>query len=94
MLVCENHRDKAWPDECDCGPGMSQPVIWHFSVPVSGGVIHAVVAAADRREAMERLRADDPCWSRHDVYFHESSSDRVVFCFDAQPDLRMNATNG
>lgn len=21
-LVCENHRDKAWPDECDCGPGM------------------------------------------------------------------------
>lgn len=21
-LVCENHRDKAWPEECDCGPGM------------------------------------------------------------------------
>ena len=21
-LVCENHHDKAWPDECDCGPGM------------------------------------------------------------------------
>jgi hypothetical protein len=21
-LVCENHRNKAWPDECDCGPGM------------------------------------------------------------------------
>lgn len=22
MLVCENHPDKAWPDECDCGAGM------------------------------------------------------------------------
>lgn len=21
-LVCENHPDKTWPDECDCGPGM------------------------------------------------------------------------
>lgn len=23
-LVCENHRDKAWPDECDCGAGMRE----------------------------------------------------------------------
>lgn len=22
-LVCENHPTKAWPDECDCGPGMN-----------------------------------------------------------------------
>lgn len=26
MLVCENHRDKAWPEECDCGPGMLSPL--------------------------------------------------------------------
>lgn len=19
--VCENHRDRSWPDECDCGAG-------------------------------------------------------------------------
>lgn len=25
-LVCENHPTKAWPDECDCGPGMNDPV--------------------------------------------------------------------
>jgi hypothetical protein len=23
MLVCENHPDKAWPDECDCVAGMA-----------------------------------------------------------------------
>lgn len=21
-LVCENHHDNAWPEECKCGPGM------------------------------------------------------------------------
>lgn len=25
-LVCENHPTKAWPNECDCGPGMNDPV--------------------------------------------------------------------
>lgn len=25
-LVCENHPTKAWPEECDCGPGMNDPV--------------------------------------------------------------------
>ncbi len=25
-LVCENHPDKAWPDECNCGPGMADPI--------------------------------------------------------------------
>jgi hypothetical protein len=25
-LVCEWHHDKAWPNECDCGPGMPCPV--------------------------------------------------------------------
>jgi hypothetical protein len=24
-LVCENHPDKAWPDECECGAGMPDP---------------------------------------------------------------------
>lgn len=24
LWVCENHTDKAWPDECDCG-GAGQP---------------------------------------------------------------------
>lgn len=24
-LVCENHPDKAWPTECDCGAGMPDP---------------------------------------------------------------------
>lgn len=24
--VCENHADKAWPDVCECGPGMPCPV--------------------------------------------------------------------
>ena len=24
--VCENHRDKSWPDECDCGAGMNCPL--------------------------------------------------------------------
>ncbi len=23
--VCENHRDKAWPDQCDCGAGEPCP---------------------------------------------------------------------
>lgn len=24
-LVCENHPDKAWPDECSCGAGEPCP---------------------------------------------------------------------
>ena len=24
-LVCENHPDKAWPSECECGPGVPCP---------------------------------------------------------------------
>lgn len=24
-LVCENHPDKAWPDECECGAGEPCP---------------------------------------------------------------------
>lgn len=23
--VCENHVDKAWPDECNCGAGTPEP---------------------------------------------------------------------
>jgi hypothetical protein len=26
MLVCENHPDLAWPNQCDCGAGMPCPV--------------------------------------------------------------------
>lgn len=31
--VCENHPDKAWPDECECGAGMPrhEPVEWDYS---------------------------------------------------------------
>lgn len=26
LWVCENHSDKAWPDECECGAGAPCPL--------------------------------------------------------------------
>lgn len=42
--VCENHPDKAWPDECECGAGMPRPekaeqIEWDYSQKGSAALI-------------------------------------------------------
>jgi hypothetical protein len=54
MLVCENHPDLAWPNQCDCGAGMPCPVCCRASPELIVGRRAKAVQRAV--EAMTRPR--------------------------------------
>ena len=47
-IVCENHPDLSWPDQCDCGAGMPSP---QCCDPVPQDGTHSIIEAFTPRWA-------------------------------------------
>jgi hypothetical protein len=102
MLVCENHPDKAWPDECECGAGMAlkdNPEFANARVFEHDGRVYIIRDVWSDggnvcRKGLNFLHCQYAV-VREDILEWRACGEGVMFA-DIEPyhDLRMNATNG
>lgn len=65
-----------------------------FAVPLTRGTLYGIRMAETKEAALDRLRSDDPCWSKSEVYqIANLMGDDLVFIYTLNPPAEIRASS-